>query len=52
MISFNVPPLVGTELDYVKKAIENHKICGDGPFTKECNAWLANRFGAQKARCC
>ena len=23
MISFNVPPLVGTELDYVKKAIEN-----------------------------
>lgn len=48
MISFNVPPLVGTELDYVKKAIENHKICGDGPFTKECNAWLANRFGAQK----
>ena len=48
MISFNVPPLVGTELDYVKKAIENHKICGDGPFTKECNAWLAERFGAQK----
>lgn len=48
MISFNVPPLVGTELDYVKKAIENHKICGDGPFTKECNAWLAQRFGAQK----
>lgn len=48
MISFNVPPLVGTELDYVKKAIENHKICGDGPFTKECNTWLANRFGAQK----
>lgn len=48
MISFNVPPLEGTELDYVKKAIENHKICGDGPFTKECNAWLENRFGAQK----
>lgn len=48
MISFNVPPLVGTELDYVKKAIENHKICGDGPFTKECNAWLENRFSAQK----
>lgn len=48
MISFNVPPLIGTELDYVKKAIENHKICGDGPFTKECNAWLENRFGAQK----
>lgn len=48
MISFNIPPLVGTELDYVKKAIENHKICGDGPFTKECNAWLQQRFGSQK----
>lgn len=48
MISFNIPPYVGTELDYVKQAVENHKICGDGPFTKRCNAWLEERFGAQK----
>ena len=48
MISFNIPPVVGTELDYVKKAVENHKICGDGPFTKDCNAWLQERFGSQK----
>lgn len=48
MIDFNVPPYVGTELDYVKQAVENHKICGDGPFTKRCNAWLEERFGAQK----
>lgn len=48
MISFNVPPFVGTELDYVKQAVENRKICGDGPFTKQCNAWLENRFSAQK----
>lgn len=48
MISFNVPPFVGTELDYVKQAVENRKICGDGPFTKKCNAWMEERFSAQK----
>lgn len=48
MISFNVPPYVGTELNYVKQAVENRKICGDGPFTKKCNAWLEERFHAQK----
>ena len=48
MISFNVPPCVGTELEYIKEAIESHKICGDGAFTKKCNAWLEERFQAQK----
>lgn len=48
MIDFNVPPFVGTELKYVKQAVESHKICGDGVFTKRCNAWLEQRFGAQK----
>ena len=49
MINFNIPPFVGTELDYVKKAIDSHKICGDGQFTKRCNAWLEESFQAQKA---
>ena len=40
MISFNVPPYVGTETEYIKQAIENKKICGDGEFTKKCNSWL------------
>ena len=44
MIPFNVPPCVGNELDYVKQAIDSHKICGDGAFTKQCNAWLEERF--------
>ena len=48
MINFNVPPYVGTELDYVREAVENHKICGDGVFTKRCNKWLEDRFHAQK----
>ena len=48
MISFNVPPYVGEELKYIKEAIESHKICGDGRFTKQCNKWLEERFLAQK----
>ena len=48
MINFNIPPNVGNELDYVKQAIDSHKICGDGQFTKKCNAWLEERFNCQK----
>lgn len=48
MIPFNIPPYVGTELNYVQQAIEAHKICGDGQFTKKCSKWLEERFSAQK----
>lgn len=48
MISFNIPPYVGNELDYIKQAIDVRKICGDGQFTKKCNAWMEERFQAQK----
>ena len=49
MINFNIPPFTGKELDFIKQAIDAHKICGDGQFTKKCNAWLEERFHAQKA---
>lgn len=48
MIPFNVPPFYGTEMDYVKQAIEAHKICGDGDFTKKCNAWLEEKTKSSK----
>jgi dTDP-4-amino-4,6-dideoxygalactose transaminase len=49
MINFNVPPYVGTELEYVREAAEvNHKICGDGPFSRKCHAWMEDRFNAEK----
>ena len=48
MINFNLPPFTGKELTYVRQAIDAHKICGDGQFTKQCNAWLEERFHAQK----
>ena len=47
-IGFNVPPLVGTEEKYVKEAINSHKICGDGQFTKKCNKWLEEKFNAEE----
>ena len=49
MINFNVPPFIGTEMDYIKKAVENKKICGDGEFTKKCNAWLEEKTKTAKA---
>lgn len=48
MISFNIPPYVGTEEKYIAEAIASHKICGDGSFTKKCNAWLEEHFHARK----
>lgn len=48
MVDFNVPPCVGNEIEYVKQAIESHKICGDGQFTKKCHQWMEDRFNAQK----
>lgn len=48
MIHFNIAPYTGKELEYVKEAVDNHKICGDGSFTKKCNSWLEQRFHAQK----
>ena len=49
MINFNVPPFVGTELDYIRRAVENHKICGDGEFTKKCSAWIEQTMKTPKA---
>lgn len=49
MINFNVPPFTGKEFDYMKEAVSNLKICGDGPFTKKCDAWMEERFGTKKA---
>ncbi len=49
MINFNVPPYVGAELDYIRETVENRKICGDGKFTKQCNAWLEEKTKSKKA---
>lgn len=48
MISFNVPPYVGKEMEYIKAAIDARKICGDGKFTQLCSKWLEEKTGAEK----
>lgn len=49
MIHFNIPPFVGREMEYIKKAVENKKICGDGEFTKNCNLWIEQNTQTTKA---
>ena len=48
-INFNIPPYTGKELEYMKQAIDAHKICGDGMFTKRCNQWIEEKTGTSKA---
>lgn len=48
MIHFNVPPFTGKEFAYIRQAVENEKICGDGPFTRKCNVWIENKTGTAK----
>ncbi len=48
-IDFNRPVLVGKEFEYMKQAVENGHISGDGPFTKKCHAFFEKELGAQKA---
>lgn len=49
MINFNIPPYVGKEKEYISQAIANHKICGDGEFTKKCNDWIEKKTKTAKA---
>lgn len=48
LITFNEPPRVPSAYAYLQQAIENGHVCGDGPFTKECNTWMEHRFETQK----
>lgn len=49
MIGFNVPPFMGDEFEYIKKAIENEHICGDGEFTKKVSKIIEDKFKCKKA---
>ena len=47
-IDFNRPPFVGTETEYIRAAVEeNRMICGDGPFTKKCSAFMKEKFKSE-----
>ena len=48
MIRFNVPPYTGKEMEYIRQAVENQKICGDGEFTRKCSEWIESKTGTAK----
>ncbi len=50
MIHFNEPTLSGKELEYIKDAVTvEHKLCGDGKYTRKCNQWIEENTGVAKA---
>src|SRR5215208_6710930 len=48
-VDFNRPVAVGNEFEYMKQAVENGHISGDGPFTKKCHTFLEKELGVPKA---
>lgn len=49
MIPFNKPYMTGRELQNIAQAHGEGHLSGDGPFTRQCNAWLEANTGARKA---
>lgn len=49
MISFNIPPIVGEETRNIADVLKEHKISGDGKYTKLCNEWIETQTGTAKA---
>ena len=47
-VDFNIPPFAGKEFEYIREAVESHKICGDGAFTQKCDTWMEERFQAER----
>jgi dTDP-4-amino-4,6-dideoxygalactose transaminase len=48
MITFNKPYLTGKETDYIKDAVSNRKISGDGVYTKKCHDFFEKKYGFKK----
>jgi dTDP-4-amino-4,6-dideoxygalactose transaminase len=48
-IPFNRPFTVGREFEYIRQAIENRHLAGNGPFTRRCQAWLSEHLGSPLA---
>lgn len=48
MITFNKPYLTGKETDYIKDAVSNRKISGDGVYTKKCHEFFEKKYGFKK----
>lgn len=47
-IPFNLPSMVGRELEYIVEAVRGGHLAGDGVFTRRCQQWLEEHCGARK----
>jgi dTDP-4-amino-4,6-dideoxygalactose transaminase len=45
-VPFNRPFVTGAELGYIEEAIANAHLSGNGPFSRRCNDFLREAFGA------
>ena len=48
MIHFNRPFLTGRETDYIRQAVADGKISGNGEFTHRCQSFFEKRYGFRK----
>jgi dTDP-4-amino-4,6-dideoxygalactose transaminase len=48
-LRFNRPSLSGKEFEYMRQAVVDGKLSGDGQFTQKCHALLENQLGVGKA---
>lgn len=48
MIPFNKPYNTGKELQYIADTLNKHKTCGDGEYTKKCQAFFEEKLGSKK----
>ena len=44
-IVFNRPQFTGREFQYLKEALENGHLSGNGPFTRRCHSMFRGKYG-------
>lgn len=49
MIAFNKPPITGNEEQYIKKALLDTKLSGDGAFGHKCQQWFEKKLPCKKS---
>lgn len=49
MILFNKPPKTGDELNLLADVVASNNLCGDGIYSKKCEKWIEETFGALKS---
>jgi len=49
MIPFNQPYMTGKEMLCIAEANANHRLAGDGQFTKHCHKWLETNTASKQA---